>query len=177
MHYVYKSLPLFGNFSQTILNKLRKEGRDRKIFVLWWLTGYFSVYRPCVHVLFVGAGSCSPWHVGLKVHLSAQLDKGLYSGIVLWFLSFVTVIFDFTFRCPLSVISELCVFLSRRSEKLRQSAVGHCHMLSTRGGCSWNSHWLPIQNVRQGPSIFPIKPYESTCLSCLLPLIMSNPWT
>lgn len=172
-----KVYPYLETFHKLYWISLENKGGIGKFFVLWWLTGYFSVYRPCVHVLFVGAGSCSPWHVGLKVHLSAQLDKGLYSGIVLWFLSFVTVIFDFTFRCPLSVISELCVFLARRSEKLRQSAVGHCHMLSTRGWCSWNSHWLPVQNVRQGPSIFPIKPYESTCLSCLLPLIMSNPWT
>lgn len=116
MHYVYKSLPLFGNFSQTILNKFRKEGRDRKIFVLWWLTGYFSVYRPCVHVLFVGAGSCSPWHVGLKVHLSAQLDKGLYLGIVLWCLSLLLLFFTLHSDAH-SLLFQSYVFSSREDLK------------------------------------------------------------
>lgn len=116
MHYVYKSLPLFGNFSQTILNKFRKEGRDRKIFVLGWLTGYFSVYRPCVHVLFVGAGSCSPGHVGLKVHLSAQLDKGLYSGIVLWFLSLL-LLFLTLHSDAHSLLFQSYVFSSREDLK------------------------------------------------------------
>lgn len=116
MHYVYKSLPLFGNFSQTILDKFKKEGRDRKIFVLWWLTGYFSVYRPCVHVLFVGAGSCSPWHVGHKVHLSAQLDKGLYLGIVLWFLSLL-LLFLTLHSDAHSLLFQSYVFSSREDLK------------------------------------------------------------
>lgn len=116
MHYVYTSLPLFGNFSQTILNKFRKQGRDRNIFVLWWLTGYFSVYRPCVHVLFVGAGSCSPWHVGLKVHLSAQLDKGLYLGIVLWFLSLL-LLFLTLHSDAHSLLFQSYVFSSREDLK------------------------------------------------------------
>lgn len=116
MHYVYKSLPLFGNFSQTTLNKFRKQGRDRNIFVLWWLTGYFSVYRPCVHVLFVGAGSCSPWHVGLKVHLSAQLDKGLYLGIVLWFLSLL-LLFLTLHSDAHSLLFQSYVFSSREDLK------------------------------------------------------------
>lgn len=111
-----KVYPYLETFHKLYWISLENKGGIGKFFVLWWLTGYFSVYRPCVHVLFVGAGSCSPWHVGHKVHLSAQLDKGLYLGIVLWFLSLL-LLFLTLHSDAHSLLFQSYVFSSREDLK------------------------------------------------------------
>lgn len=172
---MHKSLPYFGNFHKPYCISLENKW-GMETLISWRLTGYFSVYRPGVHVLFVGAGSCSPGHVGLKVHLSAKLDKGLYSGIVLWILSllllFLTVHSD-----AHTLLFQSYVFSSREDLKSYAS-----QLLAIVTCCQPETDVLEtftdfLSKMSDKVSQLFLKNLMNQHACHVLPLIMNNPWT